>query len=57
MFDLGRTWLSLLKLSGGIVLVFYIAVPLIYHFCPTVPRHLVFLPFCEWCIWYWEGGG
>ncbi|KAF0297448.1 Monoacylglycerol lipase ABHD12 [Amphibalanus amphitrite] len=44
----GVTWLSLLKLSLGIILVFYIAVPLIYHFYPTVPRHLVFLPFLRW---------
>lgn len=46
VFDVSR--LALLKASLGIVLVFYIAVPLIYHFCPTVPRHLVFLPFLRW---------
>ncbi|XP_037083195.1 lysophosphatidylserine lipase ABHD12-like [Pollicipes pollicipes] len=43
-----RSWLTLLKVSLAIVLVFYIALPLVYHFFPTVPRHLVFLPFLRW---------
>ncbi|XP_037078739.1 lysophosphatidylserine lipase ABHD12-like [Pollicipes pollicipes] len=44
----GVSWLTLLKVSLAIVLVFYITLPLVYHFFPTVPRHLVFLPFLRW---------